>query len=146
MNYFSIKQILLYFLILILSILITKVLAALREEKLRATLRSEIKNKLRDEQEKINCGRETLKLQQQQLYKERNDWLEEYKKKSDFVKDCYSKAEQVAHSAKKIREDSKNKIAALEKRNSTLEEQLKNARQNIKRRKQQLNELNEVKE
>jgi len=143
MNYFSITHLLIYFLILILSILITKVLTALREEKLRATLTKEIKTKLQDEQEKVNYNKETLRLQQQQLYKERNDWFEEHKKKSDFVRDCYKRAEQAAQNAKKIREEAKNKIAALEKRNMDLEQQLKNARQNIKRRKQQLNELKE---
>ena len=143
MNYFSITQILIYCLILILSIFITKILAALREENLRATLTQEIKKELQAEQEKITNDKETLKLQQEQLYKERNDWFEEHQKKSDFVRDCYRKAEQVALNAKKIREETKDKTEALEKRNRELEQQLKNARQNIKRRKKQVTELKE---
>ena len=46
MNYFSIKQILLCVFILILSIFITKLLAVLREDKVRDTLQAEIKKAL----------------------------------------------------------------------------------------------------
>jgi len=143
MNYFSITHILIDCLILFLSLLITRVLALLHEEKLRATLHTEIKNELKAEQEKIAHDRDILNAQQEQLLQERKQWETDYQEKSDFVKKCYEEAKQAALNAKAIREEAKEKIVALEKRYQDLEQQLKYARYNIKRRKQQLNELKE---
>ena len=119
----------------------------MREEKRRATLTQEIteavKKELQTEQEKIVQDRDILNAQQEQLLQEREQWEKDYQKKMNFVKKCYEEAKQAALNAKIIREATEDKIAVIEKRNKNLELQLSNARHNIKRRKQQLNELKE---
>lgn len=119
---------LLFIIILFCSIFILCILYALLERKIRLKLQSEfdVKNKMLLEKEKI--------VQQR---------INEVDTKELFARDCYAKAEKIAQQAHEVRKKMETQVVLLEKQNEKLKLSLKNARQNIKRRKLQIQALKE---
>ena len=69
--------------------------------------------------------------------------IAEVNRKEEYARSCYKQAEAAAIRAKEIRETAKHKVVNMEQQVKKLQEQLGSARQNIKRRKRQLQELKE---
>jgi len=119
--------------VLILSNFFTKVLIAGQVKKYKRTIKKSLRKRL-----KKLCQREQqLALDRQAL----QQIIIDYEEKEAFVKGCYEKAEAIAQKAKRVEVMSANKICFLSKQIEHLKSQLKQARQNVKRRKKQLKEL-----
>lgn len=121
-----------WIIILILSsILFSLVLHALQERKNKLKMQAEL-----DEVNK--------QLESKDEFLRRR--IEEVNEKGNFARDCYARAEKIAIGGHEMRKQSEEKIAVLEKQNDKLKQQLKNARENVKRRKKQLQESKNLKD